>query len=152
MSATSVFGPNNYPFSSGNINGEAWLVIFSTDGVSPNDEIVVGLATSSSATGPRDFVIDWGEALYTDGEIDWNSTLAGDFTDFAEYQVTNWDAQRYAPEFMFALPPDANNKENIVLRLRVNGTRRANLSATNTAFGTAGTNRLCGLVVSAREK
>ena len=138
-SANSIFAPN-YPFSDGAIKGEGWVVTFSAANVSANEEIVVGFATSSSATGPRDFAIDWGESL------------SGTFTKFAEYGCTNWTPQLYAPEFMFALPADCNGKANIVLRLRVNGTRRANLAATNTVFAAGGTNRMCGLVVSKRPK
>ena len=149
--SNSIFAPN-YPFSSGGINGEGWVVTFSAADVLANEELVVGFATSSSATGPRDFTIDWGEAVYTDDAIDWTKTFAGTFTTFAQYECTNWDAQLYPPEFMFAMPPECNGKETIVLRLRVNGTRRANLGATNTAFAAGGTNRLCGLVVSKRQK
>ena len=138
-SANSIFAPN-YPFSEGSIKGEGWVVTFSAADVAANEEIVVGFATSSSATGPRDFVVDWGESL------------SGTFTTFAQYECTNWTPQLYPPEFMFALPAECNGKENIVLRLRVNGTRRANLAATNTAFAATGTNRLCGLVVSKRQK
>ena len=138
-SANSLFAPN-YPFTSGAINGEGWIVTFSAEDVTANEEIVLGVATSSSATGPRDFCIDWGESL------------SGTFTTFAQYECTNWTPQLYAPEFMFVLPAECNGKANIVLRLRVNGTRRANLSATNTAFAAGGTNRMCGLVVSRRTK
>ena len=137
--ANSIFSPN-YPFSEGSIRGEGWIVTFSATDVSANEEIVIGIAPSSSATGPRDFVIDWGESL------------SGGFTRFAQFECTNWSAQLYAPEYMFTLPSECNGKENIVLRIRVNGTRRANLAATNTAFAAGGTNRICGIVVSKRPK
>ena len=136
---TSLFAPN-YPYTEGTVKGEGWILTFSTSDVQANEEIVIGVAPSSSATGPRDFVIDWGESL------------SGAFTTFAQYECTNWSAQLYAPEYMFALPSECNGKANIVLRLRVNGTRRANLSATNTVFAAGGTNRICGLVVSKRSK
>jgi len=139
-STNSIFAPN-YPFSSGAIRGEGWIVTFSAADVRADEEIVIGFATSSSATGPRDFAIDWGESL------------SGTFSIFAQYECTDWTApQYYAPEFMFTLPAECNGKANIVLRLRVNGTRRASLSATNTAFAGGGTNRICGLVVSKRKK
>ena len=150
-SANSVFA-SNYPFTDGTLKGEGWIVTFSAADVTANEEIVVGFATSSSATGPRDFVIDWGEPKYTDDAINWTQTFTGTFTTFAQYECTNWTPQLYAPEFMFALPAECNGKENIVLRLRVNGTRRANLGATNSTFASGGTNRLCGLVVSKRQK
>jgi hypothetical protein len=139
QSAMSIFNPD-YPFSEGAIKGEGWIVSFSAANVTAEEELVIGFSTSSSATGPRDFAIDWGESL------------DGTFTMIGEYQCTNWSAQLYGPEFMFTLPAECNGKENIVVRLRVNGTRRANLNATNTVFASGGTNRLCGLVVSKRAK
>ena len=151
QSARSIFAPN-YPFSSGGINGEGWVATFSAENVTANEEIVVGFSTSSSSTGPRDFVLDWGEAVYTNDAIDWTKTFAGTFTSVAQYECTNWDAQLYPPEFMFALPAECNGKASICLRLRVNGVRRANLALTTTVFAGGGTNRICALVISKRPK
>lgn len=137
--ANSIF-KGKYPMNPGGVIGEAWIVEFSTANVGAGDELSIAFCSSSSGTGPREFVIDWGESL------------DGAFTEVAKYDVVNWDAQHYPPEFMFTLPEACNGKANIIVRMRVCGSQRANLGATTTAFAPGGTNRLCGLVVSKRSK
>lgn len=127
----------NYPDA--NFKGEAWIATFSTANVSASDEARMTLATSSSATGPRFFTVEWAESE------------AGPFTAFAEYESTNWDALKHAPEFSFVLPAACYGKANVVVRMRVNRDQRSDLSGSST-IGGSGTNRMCAFSVAKRAK
>ncbi len=122
------------------VKGEAWIATVSTADVSDSEEVAVAFSTSSSATGPRDFIVEW-----SDSET-------GTFHPVSTYSCTNWSALLYAPEFHFTLPAECNGLQTLVIRLRVNGTRRANLAATDTAFASGGTNRLCAFSVAKHKK
>lgn len=139
INANSLFKTIGYPANGDASTGEAWIVEFSTAGVSANEEVSIAIATSSSSTGPRDFVVEWGESM------------TGTFTAVDSYQATNWDAYYCPTESMFTLPAACNGKENVVVRLRVSSGRRANINSTS-SIGDSGTNRMCGVVVSKRNK
>lgn len=125
--------------SYGDINGEAWVCTVSTADVTAAEEMALFFATSSSATGPRYFAVEWAESE------------TGPFTEVGKYEVTNWDAQKYPPEFYMPLPDACAGKENVVIRCRVWKDQRCDLSSTS-AIGSSGTNRMCAFTISKRTK
>ncbi|MDE6139512.1 MAG: hypothetical protein K2F95_00950 [Alistipes sp.] len=125
--------------SYGEINGEAWVCTVSTADVTANEQLAMFFATSSSATGPRYFVIEWA------------TSETGPFTEIGRYESTNWDAQKYPPEFYFALPAECAGQQTLVVRCRLYKDQRADLSATS-AIGASGTNRMCAFAIAKRAK
>lgn len=125
--------------SYGEINGEAWVCTVSTADVTAAEEMALFFATSSSATGPRYFVVEWA------------TSETGPFTEVGRYEATNWDAQKYPPEFYFALPAECAGHETLVVRCRLYKDQRADLSSTST-IGSSGTNRMCAFAIAKRTK
>ena len=93
--------------SYGEINGEAWVATVSTAGVTAAEQLGLFFSTSSSGTGPRFFVVEWA------------TSEDGPFTEVGRYEVTNWDALYYPPEFYFALPDECAGHDTLVVRCRV---------------------------------
>lgn len=125
--------------SYGEINGEAWVCTVSTADVTAGEQMAMFFATSSSATGPRFFTVEWA------------TSEAGPFTEIGKYEVTNWDAQKYPPEFYFALPDACAGLETLVIRCRLTKDQRADLGSTS-AVGGSGTNRMCAFSIAKRAK
>lgn len=121
------------------INGEAWVCTVSTADVTAADQMAMFFATSSSATGPRYFVVEWA------------TSETGTFTEVGKYEVTNWDAQKYPPEFYFALPAECAGHDTLVIRCRLYKDQRADLGSTS-AVGGSGTNRMCAFSIAKRTK
>ncbi|MDE6862705.1 MAG: hypothetical protein K2J31_08280, partial [Alistipes sp.] len=63
----------------------------------------------------------------------------------------NWDAQKYPPEFYFALPAECAGQQTLVVRCRLYKDQRADLGATS-AIGASGTNRMCAFAIAKRAK
>lgn len=125
--------------SYGDIEGEAWVCTVSTADVTANEQLAMFFATSSSATGPRYFVVEW------------STSETGTFSEIGRYEVTNWDAQKYPPEFYFALPAECAGLDNLVIRCRLYKNQRSDLGSTS-AVGGSGTNRMCAFAISKRTK
>ena len=121
------------------LKGEAWICTVSTADVTASEELGVFFATSSSASGPRDFAIEW------------STSETGTFQHVANYEVTNWDALYYPLEFYFPLPDECRGLETLVVRCRVYSARRADLTSTSN-FGGSGTNRMCAFAIAKRTK
>ncbi len=125
--------------SYGEINGEAWVATVSTAGVTAAEQLGLFFSTSSSGTGPRFFVVEWA------------TSEDGPFPEVGRYEVTNWDALYYPPEFYFALPDECAGHDTLVVRCRVWKDQRCDLTSTST-IGGSGTNRMCAFSIAKRTK
>lgn len=112
--------------------GEAWIITTSTAGVT--GDLWLSFATSSSATGPLRYCIEWTDVSETAPANQWER--------FEDYDCTNWSTNYHAPQFSFKVPDGAKNKSTVYFRHRVtNGTDEAGRRASNQVGG-GGTNRI----------
>lgn len=110
-------------------SGEAWIAIVSTEGVT--GDLYLEFSTSSSASGPRDFQIEWAES--EDAKLE-------EFQPIGTYTVGNWNANYQCKEMCFKLPDALKGKSSVVIRHRVTANSRAN--GKSGGIGASGTNRI----------
>ncbi len=124
-------------------SGEAWIATVSTAKATGKLQLV--FSTSSSASGPREFQIEWTaaeEKVTTDdkGNEIYEQPALSEFQAIGTYTVGNWNANYQCKEMVFDLPDEIRGHDKVIIRHRVIANTRAN--GKSGTIGNTGTNRI----------
>lgn len=112
-------------------SGEAWVITTSTANATGSGSLFLQFNSSSSTSGPAEFIVEWAESEDTP-MANWNYVT--------EYTVCDINNSQHLMQYAFKLPNEAKGKSTLVIRLRVKSNQRATLNGNSIATG--GTNRL----------
>lgn len=124
-------------------SGEAWIATVSTAKATGKLQLV--FSTSSSASGPREFQIEWTtaeEKVTTDdkGNTIYEQPALSEFRAIGTYTVGNWNANYQCKEMVFDLPDEVKGHDKVIIRHRVTANTRSN--GKSGTIGNTGTNRI----------